>query len=441
MPDNSKEKALACLRTHRSPVLRKYQRLVITFLVLAGVINFFDRSALSIAGTLISKDYGFTPTEMGLIFSSFTITYALMHLPVGMILEKFGVRKVYFLCIFFWSLAQLCIGFISSYSVFIFIRLVLGAGEAPHLPTCVKVSSDWYNIKERGMPMSLTNSSSMIANIIAPPTLTLVMLSFGWHSLFIITGGAGILLAFMWAVFYKNRTQVKLTHADLEYLGEESNAAKHSVTFKEWAGLFKQRTMWGMIIGFNGVGYMAFLCLSWIPMYFEKMHGLNLKEAGFVAMIPFIAALAGMYLYGFTADHFFQKGNLITSRKWLICISMLLSAFFTVILAYSETLASALIFLSLAYLFIQFAGTGAWNLVNVATPSRMVTSVSSIQNFGGLIGGMISPALTGWILATTGSFHMAFLICATISVITAVVYVCVVCNPIEELNRSGNANQ
>ncbi|EGY9635890.1 MFS transporter [Salmonella enterica subsp. enterica serovar Rough O:c:z] len=430
---NNTKEDLSCLKANRSPVLRKYQRLVITFLVLTGVVNFFDRSALSIAGSLISKDYGFTPTEMGLIFSSFTVTYALMHLPVGIILEKFGVKKVYFFCIFFWSLAQLCIGFISSYTVFIFIRLVLGAGEAPHLPTCVKVSSDWYNIKERAMPMSLTNSSSMIANIIAPPVLTFLMLSFGWHSLFIITGGVGIILAFIWAVFYKNRSQIKLTKADLKYLGEESNEIKEKISFKEWAGLFRQRTMWGMIIGFNGVGYMAFLGLSWIPMYFEKMHGLNLKETGFVAMVPFIAALAGMYLYGFIADHFFQKGNLITSRKWLICMSMLLSAIFTVILAYSNTLINALIFLSLAYLFIQFAGTGAWNLVNVATPSRMVTSVSSIQNFGGLIGGMISPALTGWILSTTGSFHMAFIICATISVITAIVYVTVVIKPIEEL--------
>lgn len=412
--------------------LKRLQILALSFLLIAGIINFLDRASLSIANSTISQELGFSATEMGLLLSVFSFGYALCQLPIGMVMEKFGIKKIYGFGLFLWSLAQTVMGFLSSYRYMIVTRIILGIGESPHLPTGVKVVNDWFNIRERGLPMSIVNMSSTLAQALAPPLLIALMLAFGWRTMFIIIGVAGILLSILWMIFYRNRDDIQLTAEELRYLEEDSPpSAKSKLSFKEWASLFKQSSLWGMIIGFNGVGYMVWLFLTWLPAYLEKSRGLSLETTGWVAAIPFLFGALGMLVNGVVADWVMKRGaDKMKSRKYMICIGLLCAAGFTLPAAYTESTFIAVACISMALFSIHFAGTSAWGLILVSVPSRLITSVSGIQNFGGFIGGSFAPIITGIILDKTQSFTLALVVSAVVACLASLVYFFLVKKPI-----------
>lgn len=414
--------------------LKHLQLLALSFLLIAGIINFLDRASLSIANSTISKELGFSATEMGLLLSVFSFGYALCQLPIGMVMEKFGIKKIYGFGLFLWSLSQTVMGCLSSFRYMIFTRIILGIGESPHLPTGVKVVNDWFNIRERGLPMSIVNMSSTLAQALAPPLLIALMLAFGWRSMFIIIGIAGIILSILWGIFYRNRDDIKLTNDELRYLEEDTPpSSKNKLSFREWASLFKQRSLWGMIIGFNGVGYMVWLFLTWLPAYLEKSRGLSLESTGWVAAIPFLFGALGMIVNGFVSDWVMKKGaDKMKSRKWMICIGLLCAAGFTLPAAYTMSTFIAVGCISMALFSIHFAGTSAWGLILVSVPSRLITSVSGIQNFGGFIGGSFAPIITGIILDKTQSFTLALVVSAAVAFFASLVYFFLVKNPIKD---------
>ncbi|MEX5867820.1 MFS transporter [Providencia hangzhouensis] len=419
---------------HASKRLKRWQLIALTFLLIAGIINFLDRASLSIANSTISKELGFSATQMGLLLSVFSFGYALCQLPIGMVMERFGVKKIYGFGLFLWSLAQTVTGLLSSFTHLIIARVILGIGEAPHLPTVVKVVNDWYNIRERGLPMGIVNMSSTLAQALAPPLLIALMLAFGWRTMFIIIGISGIILSILWFIFYRNREQLELTDDELNYLNDGAPpSSTNKVSFKEWASLFKQRSLWGMIIGFNGVGYMVWLYLTWLPAYLENSRGLSLEKTGWVAAIPFLFGALGMLVNGVVADYVVKRGaDKMKSRKWMICLGLLFAAMFTLPAAYTDSTFSAVACISMALFSIHFAGTSAWGLILVSVPSRLITSVSGIQNFGGFIGGSFAPIITGIIIDQTHSFTLALVVCATVAFLASLVYFFFVNEPIKD---------
>src|SRR3954451_10633810 len=154
--------------------LRYIQWIAVAFLTVAGIINYLDRSALSIANTAIREEMGLTPTEMGLLLSAFLLAYAFSQLPVGAMLDRFGARIMLSAGMFFWSLAQVVCGLVNNLSQFLVARAVLGVGEAPQYPAAAKVVSEWFNVRERGTPTGIIIASSCIGPCIAPPILTIM---------------------------------------------------------------------------------------------------------------------------------------------------------------------------------------------------------------------------------------------------------------------------
>ena len=115
----------------KTPAVARIQLVALLFLTAAGIINYIDRSALSIANTAIREELHMTPTEMGWLLSAFSLSYAFAQLPVGALLDRFGSRAMLGLGMFFWSLAQAACGMVNNLSIFLLSRAVLGACEAP----------------------------------------------------------------------------------------------------------------------------------------------------------------------------------------------------------------------------------------------------------------------------------------------------------------------
>jgi MFS family permease len=422
------------MKAVKSAKLRKIQWVALSFLMLAGIVNYLDRSTLSIANHSISQELGLNASQMGLLLSAFSLAYAFSQLPIGALLDKFGARAMLGLGMFVWSVAQLTGGLVQTLQQFLVARVFLGIGEAPQFPAGAKVVSEWFALRERGGPTGIFVASSTIGPALAPPILTVLMLSFGWRTMFIIMGILGIAVALGWYAFYRNRNEVDLTPSEMLYLAEGDSGGKSApkLSFAEWRKRFKHRTTWGMLFGFMGVIYMVWLYLTWLPAYLEHERHMSIARTGWVVSIPYIFGTLGMVSSGYIADWLMHRGMApMNSRKWPICVGLIGAACFTVPAAYTPSTAMAIVYISAAMAFVNMASGGAWALVSVAIPRHMVASLGSMQNFGGYLGGSLAPVITGVVVDQTHSFVDALLISAAVAFAAALVYMFVVVRPIE----------
>lgn len=425
----------------KTPRLGRIQRIAVTFLTLAGIVNYLDRSTLSIANHSVSGELGLSASQMGLLLSAFSFAYAFSQLPVGALLDRLGARLMLGLGMMVWSVAQLCGGLVQTLQQFLVARIALGIGEAPQFPAGAKVVSEWFALRERGRPTGIFTTSSTIGPALAPPILTALLLAFGWRWMFVVMGVLGIAVALGWYVVYRNRGDVTLAEEEVVHLTEDEPHARaeRRMTFAEWRGLFGSPTTWGMIFGFMGVIYMVWLYLTWLPAYLEHERHLSIAKTGWVVSIPYLFGTLGMLSSGYVADGLMARGMApIRSRKWPICTGLICAAVFTVPAAFTPNTTLAIVYLSLAMYFVNMASGGAWALVSVTAPRHLAASLGSIQNFGGYFGGSFAPFVTGIVVDRTHSFVNAFLISAAVSFAAALVYMFVVRAPIAE-RSSGEA--
>jgi sugar phosphate permease len=426
----------------KSAKIKRIQTAALTLLVIAGLINYFDRIALSIANPAVSAELNLSAAQMGLLLSAFSLPYAIAQLPLGVMLDRIGARIMLGAGLLLWSIAQLAGGFVHSLNQFIACRILLGVGEAPQFPAGAKVFSEWYALEERGTPTGIFVASSTVAPALAPPLLTAMMLAFGWRGMFIIMGVAGILAAIGWYALYRDRRDVALSAEEVDHLSGVDRAASegNQMTFAEWLGLFRERTTWGLALGFMGVIYMVFLYVTWLPAYLQQERGLSISESGWVLMIPFLGGTLGQLTSGYASDKLLARGfGPINSRKWPICIGLVFAAAFTVPAAYTPNLTMAILCLTLAMYFVNLASGGSWALVSVAAPRRLVASLGSVMNFGGYLAGAAAPLITGIVVDETGSFVNALLISACVALAGALAYILIVKAPIADPVQSQEA--
>lgn len=410
--------------------IRRVQNVTLVLLFIAGIVNFLDRSSLSVAGEAIRGDLGLSATEFGVLLSAFSLSYGFAQLPSGMLLDRFGPRIVLGAGLIFWSLMQALTGMVNSFSHFILLRIGLGIGEAPFMPAGVKSINDWYVQKERGTAVGIFNSSTVLGQAIAPPALVLMQIAWGWRTMFVVIGLAGIVVGLCWYAWYRNRAQFDLQQDERLYLAAPVQA-RPTLNFSEWLGLFKRRTTWGMILGFSGVNYTGWLYIAWLPGYLQAQQGLSLAKTGWVSAIPFLAAAVGMWVNGIVVDALARRGyDLAKTRKTAIVVGLLLSALGTLLVVQSSSPAQAVAFISMALFCVHFAGTSAWGLVQVLVSEQKVASVAAIQNFGSFVFASFAPVVTGWVVDTTHSFNLALVIAACVTFTGALCYFFIVKDPI-----------
>jgi len=410
--------------------MKKYQRITVVFLLLIGIVNYLDRSALSIANTSIQKDMMISPSQMGILLSAFSIAYAFAQLPMGMIIDRLGSKVALGASLLGWSVAQAAFGMVNSFAGFMGLRVLLGIGEAPMFPSAAKALSEWFDANERGTPTGVVWSSTCLGPCLAPPLLTLFMVNFGWRGMFIITGVIGVVLAVCWLTFYKSKARyLAELAAEGKPLPAEHKASVAPVQtpkvsyFAGWLDLFKHRSTWGAVLGFMGVIYMLWLHLTWLPGYFEREHGLDLYKTAWVVSLAYGFGAAGTIVAGRFCDRLVKGGmTVLGSRKFSVITGLVLAALFTLPLSFVTGLTGCVILLCLALFSINMASATAWMIVNTIVDSPRVASVGSIQNFGGYIAGSVAPIATGFSIQYSGSFTTAFMISAVVALCSAVAY-------------------
>jgi sugar phosphate permease len=412
--------------------IARIQIVAVSILCVAGIINYIDRGSLAIANTTIRTDLGLSATRMGILLSAFSMSYAISQLPVGVLLDRFGERRVLGAGMFLWSLTQTATGLIRGFASFLVARIGLAAGESPFVVSAVKTVNDWFDVCDRATPMGIVNGATIMGQAIAPPILTVTMLTFGWRGMFMLIGVPGLMLSVIWYAFYRDRKDVSLNHAEESYFAASGLPGHHSRTsFKQWLGLFRLRTVWGMMLGFGGINYTVWLYMSWMPNYLEADRHLSVAATGTIAVIPFFCGGVGMFVSGLIADSLIRhRVPPIKSHRTILVTGMTCSAIFTLLVSYIPGATGAACAIGVALFFTYLAGNSGWCLVQAIAPSGIVASVATIQNFGSFVCASFAPVITGWLLDRTHSFQLPLVICSVVSILGALSYLLIVKDPI-----------
>ena len=296
---------------------RRIPRLRWSIGVLLGVgvlINYFDRINLSVAAPQLKHEFGLTDGELGWLFSGFFWSYALLQIPTGMILDRFGVTSVNRVSTFFWSLFSTVTAFAGGFGSIFGARILLGVAEAPGFPASSKATGYWFPRKERAFATSIFDAAAKFSNVIGVPLVALAVVHFGWRWGFGITGALSFLYFVAFFLIYRDPSKHPgLSAEEREYIhaggaAPEGPAPGGEVSMLGY--LLRNRKVWGLTIGFAAYGYSFYLFLTWLPNYLvETMHMSILKSAGFAAIPWACATVADLVVGGWLIDQLIARGH------------------------------------------------------------------------------------------------------------------------------------
>ena len=402
--------------------------IALTLLMVAGTVNYLDRSALSIGNSAIRADLHLSDAQMGLLLSVFAVAYGVAQLPVGILVDRFGPRRVLGLSLVLWSLAQGAASFSSTLRQFVVARAALGIGESPMYLAGTKVCTNWFARAERAWPIGLFNASSALGPAIAPGILTILLLHYGWRSMFLIIGAVGLVVAVLWPLLYRDPEQYGISEAERAAIhAGDDETPDHG----GWTVLLRQPTSWGMAFGFLGVIYMTWLYGTWLPDYLERARHLSVAAAGIWTSVPQACGFLGALLSGLVARWLARFGvQPLAACKLPLIAGMLVTAACTASAALVQSVPAAIALVSLALFSASLASSCGWSMASVATSPQRVATLEAIQNIGGSVGAGLAPVITGEMVQLTGSFTPALLFASGIAVVSALIYAVFVREPV-----------
>lgn len=408
--------------------------LIMVMLFITVVINYMDRSNLSVAAPAIADEFGLSPAQQGLILSAFGWTYAAMQIPGGWLVDKVQPRVLYPLCLILWSLATVFMGMAGSFVALFVLRLAVGVFEAPAYPINNKVATSWFPEKERGTAIGFYTSGQFIGLALLTPVLIWLQHTFSWHWVFIATGLVGVVWGVVWYVVYRSPREHRLANeAEVDYIREggglvdlEPSGAQHAQRLS-WANLgvvLGHRKLWGIYLGQFCLTSTLWFFLTWFPTYLVDYRGMDYIKTGFLASLPFVAALVGVLLSGVLSDVLVRRGASLGIARKLPIITGLLLSMAMIGANFTDSTGWVIAFMSLAF-FGNGLASITWSLVSALAPVRLIGLTGGMFNFIGNLSSIATPILIG-VLITETSFAPAFVYMTVIAALGVLSYVLLV---------------
>ena len=402
-------------------------------------INYLDRSNVSVAAPGIGRELGLDPVHLGLVFSGFGWAYAFCQIPGGWLVDRIGPRTLCAAACGLWSLATLVQGVAGSFLALFGLRLLLGVFEAPSFPICNKLATCWFPESERAGVIGFYTSGQYVGLAFLTPLLVMAQGRFGWRSVFILTGGIGLVWSAAWLLMYRDpwrssrlsngeREHIRRGGGWVEPVGGAAPSLRWNTADLRFA--LTQRKLWGIYLGQFALNAIPWFFLTWFPTYLVSSRHLDLARTGFLAAIPFLAAFLGVLSGGVFSDFLARRGVSPTvARKAPIIAGMLLST--SVVGAnFVSDPRWVVFFLALAFFGNGFASI-TWVLVSLLAPKRLIGLTGGIFNFFGNLASVAVPLVIG-VIVKFGGFAPALAFVSAVAFCGALSYLVLV-GPVERI--------
>lgn len=378
-------------------------------ILLMGIttINYLDRITLSVAAPEFKKSLGIGEVDYSHIVMAFQLAYLIMMPVVGRFIDWLGLRLGFTLSIITWSIAQMITALATGWRSFAIFRSLLGITEAGNFPGGAKAVAEWFRPKERTLATGIFNMGAGIGALIAPPLVAFLILNYNWQTAFVVTGAFGLFWAILWACLYRSPEKHPwLSNEELSHIREGEQELAPVIAPKGkgvWKIVLPQRNFWALGIArfFSEPAWQFFS--YWIPLYLATERNMNLKQIGYFAWLPFLAADLGSMFGGVLSPLFINKMRMsvLTARKCAATVSAFLMVF-AVFIGRAPSPAWAIFFFCIGTFAHQSMSATLMTLPADLFPKTTVATANGLSGTTAVLGGMIFTAIVGIVAQTIG---------------------------------------
>ena len=376
---------------------------IVGLLFVASLINYFDRATIAFALPLISRELHLGPEAKGVLLSAFFWSYALMQIPMGVLADRVNLRWLYAAAFTLWSVSQGLVGFATGLGTLIAFRVLLGVGEAIYLPGGSKIVSLLFTPAERGLPSGLFDAGTRTGLVIEGVLVPWMLTRYGWRTTFAVVGFSALVWLIPWFA---------ATPRDLH--GRAAHPAHVPGPLRQRLALLAtNRNMIGVCAAFFCFDYYWYFLVNWLPDYLVTARGLTLLRAGIYAALPYLVFGASEPIGGWMADRLVTAGWTQTrARKVVVTVALLTGLF--LIPASRVTSPAAAVALIVGGCLVGLATGNLLVILQACSPPEEIGLWTGAYNFIGNIAGILSPLMTGALIAVTGSYAPAFVLAAVL---------------------------
>ncbi|MEY4707617.1 MAG: hypothetical protein RJB58_1340 [Pseudomonadota bacterium] len=380
--------------------------IVLGLLCLMYFITYVDRVNISTAASEIQGEFGFSNTQLGLIFSAFAYPYLIFQVFGGWVGDRFGARKTLFWCGMVWALATMLTGFVNGLVTLFLVRLLVGIGEGATFPTATRAMQNWTSSAKRGFAQGITHAFARLGNAITPPLIALLMAAFTWRGAFVVLGAVSLLWVLVWVLYFRNdpKDHPHITQADLDEIQPKQYSDRQKVP---WGPLIKR--MWPVTLTYFCYGWTLWLYLSWLPLFFKTNYDMDIRKSAIFASGVFFAGVVGDTLGGVMSDYVLKRtGNRRTARIGVTVFGFC-GAFLSLLpILYVRDPVIVALCLSGGFFFAELVVGPMWAVPMDIAP-RYAGTASGLMNTGSAFAAIISPLVAGYVIDVTGNWYLPFL--------------------------------
>lgn len=397
-----------------NPSLVPRRRWRIAFLLSLGVlVNFFDRVNLSVSQDALHASFGLSMIAFGFLSSAYSWTYALMQIPAGVLLDRWGVRRVGCISTLLWSLASFGAAISSGIAGFFGARFLLGVGESPTFPANAKAIGYWFPESERSLATAVTDAAAKFSTAIGVPFLGLLLLRFGWRWSFAATGLISVFyfVLFYWT-YYNPSADKALSDEERQFMMQGQVQPEGAVSATRGASLgylLRQPKVYGLGLGWGAYNYCFYLLLTWLPSYLSISLHVDLLHSVLYTSVPWLfATFTDLVVGGWLVDALIRQGFDPSRVRQVVLVVGTGFGLGILGAAHAHSPVTALIWISVSLGGLAAAAPVAWTVPSLIAPRESVGRLGGIVNFCGQLGAVSAPIVTGYVASITHAFTSAF---------------------------------
>ncbi len=401
-------------------VAYNFRWIVIALAFFITIINYLDRSALSYAIGPLKREFGLNDAHFGFIAAAFGIGYMVMTLGGGILVDRFGARRMWAYSAGIWSCVTAMMAVASGFWMLFVMRTLLGIAEGPSFPALTRCVTDWLPMSERARGTAIGLAAVPLASVVGAPLISALIIHLGWKLMFVILSSFGLIWVVVWLWLFCDYPENcrHVLKQELEYIrggpAPDANLSDSQRRHKDqasgkttWRYLIFNPTLMANNYAFFAFGYLMFFSLTWLPGYLEAVYHLHLTQVGLFLIAPWLTAAVLITCAGYLSDKLWlTTGSKRIARSHMIWMCQLASALSFIPVIFIHSLPVSLFFIS--------AGVGLGLMPNAAfyalnsdlAADRAATSLGIMDCFFAAAG-IAAPALTGIIAQATGNFNAA----------------------------------
>jgi ACS family D-galactonate transporter-like MFS transporter len=397
---------------------------VAVVLSISVLINYVDRGTLSIAAPILKEDLRLSPSQLGILLSSFFWTYSLFQIVSGWLVDRFEVNWLLALGVLVWSFATLGTGLVHGFALLLTARLLLGIGESVAYPSYNKIIAKHFRASHRGRANGLISAGWATGPALGTLVGGLLVAHIGWRLFFVVLGVASLLWLPAWVKWMPRGAGLAT-----------SEAAKPASILE----ILLERSAWGTFAGLFCFNYLWYFLITWLPFYLVRQRNFSLQTMSLIGGAAFFALALSVLASGWLADRWIAASSNPTRVLKTFCGAGLFLAsisFVIVFLVADHILAMAILIFSCVSL--GMCSPNLWTMTQILAGPQTAGKWTGLENFCGNLAGILAPILAGLILERTGEFFWAFAITGAVALLGAASYVFLV-GPVEPVKWARRA--